>query len=285
MRLRSSFSPIGWLMKRSLLPIERLKMAARELQHGRIPAQLANPGTAEFDELIETFNRATEAIGQTEEIRRTLIANIAHELRTPVTNVKAQLEALDSGLIQPGDCSRTLQVETRVLERLMDDFQQLAVADAGQLQLHIQEIPLLQAIQDVVAPLIEKADAKLILDVPETVVIRADIDRLYQVFGNLMENSVRHRRDGLMIRISGRVVDEDVQIRFADNGPGIDAIHRPYVFERFYRAEESRNRSTGGSGLGLTIVRGIVQAMGGGIRLSEKPGAGTEFVLSFPVSS
>ena len=270
-------------MRRSLSPIDRLTAAARRLQKGEIPAPQGRHASTEFAELFDAFDAATLAIGRTEALRKRLISDIAHELRTPVTNLKGQLEALDSGLIQANsDFIATMQAETRLLERLVEDFQQLAVTDAGNLRLNLQHLPLREALESMLGPLADTADATLDNRVPAELGVHADEQRLRQVLANLFENSLRHRAHGLLITLSASASDNKVRLLFSDNGPGIDAVDRPHVFERFYRAEQSRNRASGGAGLGLAIVKGIVEAMGGSIDLVADAGHGACFAITLP---
>ncbi len=271
------------VMRRSLNPIDRLTAAARKLQKGEIPAPLGRQRSAEFSELFDAFDAATLAIATTEALRKRLISDIAHELRTPVTNLKGQLEALDSGLIVANaEFVATLQAETRLLERLVEDFQQLAVTDAGNLRLNLQRLPLRDALENILAPLADAARARLDIEVSSALTVIADEQRLRQVLANLFENSLRHRAQDLVITLRASRREDKVHLLFSDNGPGIDAADRPHVFERFYRAEKSRNRASGGAGLGLAIVKGIVEAMAGSIELVEKAGEGASFLIILP---
>lgn len=273
------------VIRRSLSPIDRLTAAARRLQEGEVPAPLGRHGSAEFAGLFAAFDAATRAIASTEALRKRLISDIAHELRTPVTNLKGQLEALDSGLTSASpEFIATLQAETQLLERLVEDFQQLAVTDAGNLRLNLQQLPLREALESMLAPLAETAQATLDIQVPPDLAVVADEQRLRQVLANLFENALRHRARGLVITLSAAPRAGGVCLKFADNGPGIDPVDRPHVFERFYRAEKSRNRASGGAGLGLPISRGIMQAMGGSIELAEEPCSGACFAIVLPAA-
>ena len=270
----------AFVLRRSLAPIERLTRAARALAAGQPRQPLEAGGGAEFAPLIDAFNGATAAIERTDTIRRELIRNIAHELRTPITNVKAQTEALQAGLVpRPQDAYETLQAETRVLERLVEDFQQLAVSDAGQLRVHLQDVPLADVLERMVGPMAEVAEARLDVDVAEDLVVRVDEERLRQVLANLMENAARYRDRGLVIRLTAEATKEFVTLFFEDNGPGVAETDRPRIFERFYRADQSRNRATGGSGLGLAIVTALLEAMHGSIRYVHRDGAGAIFAV------
>ena len=271
------------LLRRSLRPLNQLTQAAWDLQNGHVPPPLENTGDAEFEKLIGAFNSATQSIAQTENMRRQLISDIAHELRTPLTNIRGQIEAAEAGLVPPGkDLFSTLRAETRLLERLVEDFQELAIFDAGQLRIHTQSLPLKEISQNILQPMVDQAAATLEIDASEKIHVRADEERLRQVLGNLMENAVRHRPVDLKICLTAQADDNHVRIFFADNGSGVAQHHQPFIFERFYRGEKSRNRSTGGSGLGLAIVKAILEAMQGTIRYIDESPSGAKFEIRLP---
>lgn len=283
--LAVAVAAIVLVMRRSLATIADLTRAARELQAGRVPAPLVHHGAKEFRELVSAYNAATESITRTERLRRDLISDIAHELRTPLTNLRGQVEALQRGLVtRDGDFAAILQAELRQLERLVSDVHQLALSDAGELVVHPQPLPLCETLEHLAAPLVAAVGGRLsvISSTREDVWCLADEERLRQVLGNLVENSARHRPADLVITIAVTATDNGVSFAFQDNGPGIDERDRPYIFHRFYRAEKSRSRTTGGAGLGLAIVQGLLRAMGGSIQYAAVPDAGATFVISLP---
>jgi two-component system sensor histidine kinase BaeS len=179
-----------------------------------------------------------------------------------------------------------MHAETELLQRLIDDFQELAVSDAGQLQINAQSLSLRETLTNILVPLTQPIAATFKMQVPDSLVILADEQRIRQVLGNLVENAARHQPTELVISVVATRSGDRVVIRFTDNGPGIAKVDQPHIFERFYRAEKSRNRASGGSGLGLPIVQAIMEAMGGSIRFVDSPGqaSGAEFELSFPAS-
>ena len=270
-----------WVLRRSLAPIDWLTAAARELQSGKMPDRIASVKDSEFRALIDAFNAAIEAIARTEKVRKQLIADIAHELRTPVTNIKGQLEAHEAGLIsEDAEFVTTLKGENRLLERLVEDFQQLAISDAGQLKVNLQSMPLAEIVRNILEPMAEAANATVVVAVPEMLHVFIDEERFRQVLLNLWENAVRHQPDKLTVTVTAEGPDPYwATLVFQDNGPGIAAEDRPYVFERFFRAEKSRNRALGGAGLGLTIVKGLLEAMGGRIELADRDG-GAAFAVT-----
>ncbi|MEM9531347.1 MAG: HAMP domain-containing sensor histidine kinase [Pseudomonadota bacterium] len=273
-----------WILRRSLRPISLLTRASEALNEGLIPT-LPVPGrtSTEFQALFGAFEAATTTMAETEVIRRHLISDITHELRTPVTNIRGQLEALDARLIEPdGEFIQTLQYEARLLERLVEDFQQIQTFDAGTLRLRLQPIPLAEAVENILAPLLDHANATADFDLSPDLTVLADEERLRQVLVNLFENSAREKPEGLHIGVRGERSDTGVRFSFEDNGPGIAAVDQPHVFKRFFRVEKSRNRATGGSGLGLTIVKGLLEAMDGSIRYLSREGAGAVFEMTLP---
>lgn len=273
-----------WTLRRALQPIEALTRAAGALKEGTYPEALElRGGGAEFDKLIETFNSATRTLAETDQIRRQLISDLAHELRTPVTNIKGQLEALQAGLITPDDEFReTLGGETRLLERLVEDFQQIAISDAGQLHLALQPIPLNETVENIIGPMAHQSGASLDNRIGDGFAIMADEERFRQILCNLFENARREVPAGLEVSITAHRAGDKVVLRFEDNGSGIAKPDQPYIFERFYRAEKSRNRATGGAGLGLPIVKGLVTAMGGDIRYETGAAGGAAFLIELP---
>ena len=271
----------AWVLRRALAPIDRLTHAARDLQAGRFPTPVARQGATEVDALVDAFNAATEAIARTEQLRRQLVADVAHELRTPITNIRGQLEAIQTGLL-PADAGmmETLQAEARILERLAADLQEVALADAGVLRVMLQPLPLRATLESLLAPLASAVGAGWTVEGPADLFALVDEDRLRQVLTNLIENAARHRPEGLTVTVVCREAGAHAVFEVRDNGPGVAPADQPHVFERFYRAEKSRSRATGGAGLGLTIVRGLVEAMGGRIRYVERAGFGATFEVT-----
>ncbi len=273
------------LLRRSLRPLNLLTNAANELQQGKIPDKLNENQDREFSKLIGAFNSAAASIAQTETMRKQLISDIAHELRTPLTNIKGQLEAAKLGLAAPDrEMIDLLRSETQLLERLVEDFQQLALSDAGQLKVNLRPMPICESLAGIVHSLINATDAKLSTQLQGDGWVLSDEDRLKQVFGNLIDNATQYAGQDCHIYVSTKIESDFVAIHFSDNGPGIEPQHRPFIFERFYRAEKSRSRRTGGSGLGLAIVKSLVEALQGTIEYLEKPGMGAAFVIRLPLT-
>ena len=270
------------LIRRWLAPIDRLTAAARELRSGTVPQPVVATSTREVRELVDAFNSATAAIGRTQELRRSMVSDVAHELRTPVTNIRVQLEAAEAGLVATdGNLVDALQEEAALLERLVEDFQQLALAESGQLAVHFEELALADTIHDMLGPLSRSGHFDFDIELDETATIAADPGRLRQVLGNLVENAMRHTPEGLRITIRQANDGDLVGFTFADNGPGIAPEIGQRVFERFYRGESARSQATGGAGLGLAIVRSLMQQMHATIRLLPGERQGAVFALMF----
>lgn len=274
-----------WFMRRSLRPLQKLTAAANQLREGNIPRAIPAQGGTEFRSLICAFNSATETMALTDSIRRQMISDISHELRTPLTNIRSIIEAAEKGLFESEKQTlASMQIETSILERLVGDFQQLALSETGQLQMHLFEVPLACAVENCLSPVADMRSIRLIVKIPEDVTVFADEDRLNQVFNNLMENSIRYRDDKLTVTVTASQHADTATIIFADNGPGIHVVDRPHVFDRLYRAEKSRNRETGGAGLGLAISRSLIEAMNGSIRLLDQSAntSGAQFEIILP---
>ncbi len=270
-------------LRKVIKPIDALTGASQKLRSGEIPDPLPCAGnTAELALLVDTFNAATQSLSETQQLREKLVSDIAHELRTPVTNIKGQLEALQLRLISNNDDFHdTVADEVLLLQRLISDFQDLALSDSGQLSVNMQLLPLLELLENTLLPLSHNCSLDFSLQVPQGILVQADEVRFRQVMHNLVENAKRAKPKNLHIDVTAETIDGYVEIEFSDNGPGISEQDVPHIFERFYRAEHSRNRATGGSGLGLAIVQNMMAAMQGSISYQENDKPGATFILRF----
>jgi two-component system sensor histidine kinase BaeS len=228
-----------------------------------------------------------ENLENTERLRRNMVADVAHELRTPLSNLRGYLEAISDGVVQPDETTiRSLSEEAATLSRLIDDLQELSLADAGELKLITQPEDIARLIREAVTTSQAKATAKgltFTTDLPEELPeVNIDLHRIRQVLLNLLENAVAHTREGGRITVSARQRDGQVYISVADTGEGIPPEDLPMIFERFYRVDKSRTRATGGSGLGLTIAKRLVEAHGGTIEVRSQPGRGSVFTFNLP---
>lgn len=278
---------LGIVLSRTLsAPLANLAQAAHRFAARDWNQRVRVRGAQEIAEVATAFNRMAEDLQRQETTRRNLIADIAHELRTPLAVMQGNLHAmLDE--VYPLDRSEiaTLYDETRLLARLVDDLRELALADAGQLPLNLQTIDLSSVLQNAAANFSLAADAQnvhvQVSNLP-SLVVRADSDRVAQVLRNLLANALRHTPEGGTISIDAQPEEKFVRVTVHDTGEGIAPQDIPHVFERFYRADKSRTRATGGTGLGLAIAKAWIDAMGGKIGVESERGAGSVFWFTLP---
>jgi two-component system sensor histidine kinase BaeS len=270
---------------RLVRPLRALTTAAGRMRDGDGTARVAVAGRDEIGRLAAAFNDMAERRHQVEELRRVMVGDIAHEMRSPVTNIRGWLEAAEDGVVPlDRELMSSLLEEALLLQHVIDDLQDLSAADAGELRLHPQPIDLadlLPAVADAFAASADRAGVTLAVHASPALVT-ADPIRLRQAIGNLVTNAVRHTPAGGSVTLSSRTEGEAQAIDVADTGPGLSAAERALVFERFWRAEKSRSRQTGGSGLGLSIVRKLIEAHGGTASVTSEPGEGATFTLRLP---
>ena len=218
--------------------------------------------------------------------------DVAHELRSPLTNLRGQIEALQDGLAAPTpETLASLEEEARLLERLVDDLQDLALAEAGQIELERGPVDLKAEVQRAVQglrPRLDEKDLRVEIDIPERPgslpPVSADARRVGQILRNLLGNAATHTPPGGLVRVSAWGEAGEVRTTVADTGPGIPPEHLPFLFERFYRTDASRARATGGAGLGLAIVKQLAEAHGGRVWVESEPGRGAVFGFSLPAA-
>jgi signal transduction histidine kinase len=273
------------LSSRIATPVTRLVAAARRVAAGHYAERVPESGEGEIAELAETFNAMAGSLEATERRRLELVGDVAHELRTPLATLDGYLEGLQDGVVDPSAATWTLlRLETGRLKRLVDDLSQLWRAEARQLPLTTEAIDVSTLVNDVVEQFRSQAGALIITsDVTTGLSVRADRDRLAQVLGNYLSNAIRYSPDGAVIAVSARRAEGEVTVAVRDHGPGLTPDQRNHVFERFYRIDPSRSRALGGSGIGLAIVRALVDAMGGRAWAeSDGPGTGSTFLVALP---
>ncbi len=266
-----------------LTPVNRLKEAAGKFHtSGELdPVNIRAAG--ELGELAEAFNAVGDSLRKTEKLRKNIIADVAHELRTPVTNLSGRIEAVQAGIIQPdGEFINTMESETQLLARLINDLQQLALSDAGQIRLEKQPVRMCTEVTDIFRKMTWSDAAMLDNQIPDDMELMVDTARFHQILGNIFANAYAHRRSGLEICVTAQEKSDEIRLAIADNGPGIPAEQLPFVFDRLYRVEKSRSRSPGGAGLGLAIVKSLVEAHGGEVTIASEMGNGVCVNLVFP---
>ena len=282
---------VSILSRKLLAPIKSLAEAAQHLGTEDFSRRVPAEGAGEFQQLALAFNSMAENLEDAQRQRRNLVADVAHELRTPVSNIQGYLEAVKDGLLQPDeDTIETIHGQVRHLGRLVEDLRLVAQAEAGALQLH--RIPgrmpdVLRGCVDAVRP---RAEAKGIRVSLETEDAMPDVDmdatRIAQVVSNLLENAITHTPEGGSVTLSaGAAGGGKVRVAVADTGSGIPPQDQDRVFDRFYRADPSRSRATGGAGLGLTIARQLVEVHGGTIHVENVVPSGARFVFELPIAA
>jgi len=274
---------------RILRPVGHLTGAAQRMSQGDLSARVPVESNDELGKLATAFNGMAENISRQEELRRNMVGDVAHELRTPLTNLRGYLEATRDGLIQPDNALvDNLYEETMLLTRLVSDLHELAQAEAGQLTLLRTPAAVGEVIEqavEILRPQAESKDVALSIsvapDLPE-----ADIDRgrIGQVLRNLLNNALAHSPARGAITVAAEPQGEFIRVTVCDTGEGISAEDLPHVFDRFYRADRSRTRQTGGYGLGLAIVKQLAQAHGGAVTVESELGKGSAFAFTVPVA-
>ncbi len=280
---------VGLIARRTLSPVRALSTAAERLGRGDL-AQRVDPSTGdEIGRLGDTFNRMAEELEQAERQRRGLMADVAHELRTPLSNIRGYVEAMRDGVAERDDATLDiLQQQIAHLTRLVEDLRLLALAEAGELTLHLQPESMVNVLQSVANAFGARAAEKDVAircepaaDLPP---VSMDRGRVEQVLHNLVENAVTHSPEGGTITLSAVLADSAfVRVSVADTGPGMERDALDAVFERFHRLDPSRARATGGAGLGLTIARQLIEAQGGRIWAESEPGRGSTFLFELPL--
>jgi len=277
-----------WLAHRMVRPVADLTSAARVITRGGTPPPVPVRGQDEIAELARAFNKMAERLAADEEQRRRLFAGVAHELRTPLSVIQGTLEGVLDHVLEPTpERIATLHSQTLLLARLVTDLRDLSLAQAGQLQLNLQPIdagPVVRETLEALAPLADERRVALRADVPRGLPrIDVDPDRLRQIVQNLVENAVRYTPSGGEILVTMQADDADsVRLAVSDTGVGVDAADLPHIFRHFYRADQSRARSSGGMGLGLAIVKSLVEAHGGRVTVDSAVGRGSTFTVTFP---
>ena len=277
-----------WILaRRTLAPAQRLEAAARRLGRGDLSQRAEVTGPTEIRQLAHSFNSMAAELEEAESRRRSLTADIAHELRTPASNIQGYMEAIRDGVIRPTpETVDTIHEQALLLSRLVEDLRLLAQVDDGELRLQRTRTRVEELVHLCVDALRPRAEAKgviLSVDVAESLPeLDLDATRIIQAVGDLLDNAVTHTPEGGCVMVSTRTGVDSVEVQVADTGPGIAPDDLTRVFDRFYRADPSRSRSTGGTGLGLTIARRLVEAHGGSIEARSVVGQGSRFIIRLP---
>ncbi|GAB4445828.1 MAG: ATP-binding protein [Anaerolineae bacterium] len=275
-----------FVSRRVVTPIRQMMEASQRIAAGRYQERVEVAGTDELGQLAHSFNQMAATLEQTEAMRRDLIANVAHELRTPLASIKGYMEGMIDGVLPAeSDTYQQIYHEADRLQRLVNDLQELSRVEAGAFELKRRPLAVAELVQQTAArlrPQFEEKGVSLTLNIPPGLPLaHADEDRLNQVLLNLAGNALQYTPSGGTVTVTAKIqTPAELFVSIHDTGVGISAEHLPHLFNRFYRVDKSRSRAGGGSGIGLTIAKHLVEAHGGHIR-AESPGDGQGSTFSF----
>ncbi len=283
-----------FVSRQVVAPIQRIMIASQHIADGHYDERVPIPGSLEKNEMDElaqlslSFNQMTLELEKAETLRRQLIGDIAHELRTPLSTIKGSMEGLMDGILPAGDDTyHQVYQEAERLQRLVDDLQDLNRVESGATQLNI-EIYTVKKLVDITQKRLirqfEEKDVSLEINIPENLPqISVDADRMGQVFINLIGNSLQYTPSGGSVKISTEQQNKQVLVTISDTGIGISSENLSQIFTRFFRIDKSRSRAGGGSGIGLTIAKHLVESQGGKIWAeSDGLGKGSTFKVLLP---
>ena len=278
---------LGFVLFRQITsPLSALNIAAQKIAAGDLRQRVAARDGDEIGQLARSFNTMADNLAQQEELRRNMLADIAHELRNPIGVIQSELEAMLDGIVPLNPESvASVHEETVLLTRLVGDLRVLSLAEAGQLKLERAPTDLVTLAQRVVELMQAQAQEKnvtLVVNAPTAIPnVNVDADRIAQVIRNLVSNALRYTPNDGRVSVQVRAIGETIEINVADNGTGIAPEDLPHVFDRFYRGGKSRSRDS--SGLGLAIAKQLVEAHGGRVGVESAIGKGTRFWFTLPV--
>ncbi len=275
------------LISQVLSPLRLLSRATERIARGDLTQRVVLRARDEFGQLGASFNRMIDNLRRSERVRQTMTADIAHELRTPVSIIQGNLEAILDGIYEPTpETIAPIYEETLHLGRLIDDLRELSLADAGELPLNRQPTDigaLLRQVADTIAGALEDGPQIVVSADEGLPPISIDPMRIRQVIVNLVSNAVRYTPKDGRIEVSLHKMGDEIELAVTDTGPGISPEDLPHVFERLYRSDRARARASGGSGLGLAIAKQWVEAHAGKIWAENVPGGGARFTVRLPL--
>jgi signal transduction histidine kinase len=270
-------------------PLRDMAAAARRMEVGDYAVRVHTSNRDEVGQLAQAFNRMSGELEQLERTRRDLVANVSHELKTPIAAIRAHLENLLDGVEQPDPA--TLQVmldQSDRLGRLVDQLLDLSRLESGEVPLHREDVAVGSLVSRVVSEISvahAASEVSIVRDIDEDLPpVDADSERLHQVLYNLVDNAVRYTPPGGQVTIAAHRRDGAIELSVADTGVGIEPEHLPHLFDRFYRVDAARSRDEGGTGIGLAIARSVVEAHGGHIRADSQLGHGSVFTVDLPAA-
>ena len=278
-----------FVSQRIVGPVYQMQRASQRIAQGDYHRRIQVLSQDELGDLAAAFNQMAQDLEQTEQRRLELIGNVAHELRTPLSSMQAMMEGLIDGVL-PGEPATYVSIQSELdrLQRLVQDLQELSRVEAGQIVLDLRPVQIADLIELAAARLRSQFDDKRItLDLSlerDLPLLKADADRIMQVLVNLLGNALQYTPAGGSVSVRADRTAHEVVVTIRDTGIGIAPDHLPHLFERFYRVDKSRSRAGGGSGIGLTIARHLVEAHGGRIwATSPGPGQGSQFAFALPL--
>ena len=268
-------------------PLRDMASAARRMETGDYAVRVQTRSRDEVGRLATAFNRMSGELENLEQSRRDLVANVSHELKTPITAIRAHLENLLDGVEQPDPATiGVMLAQVERLGRLVNQLLDLSRLESGEVPLRIEALPLQRLVDDLISEIdmaLPGRGVQVRNDVPADLpALSADRERVHQVLFNLVDNAVRFTPVGGSVTVSARRRNGSVEVAVTDTGAGIPPEHLPRLFERFYRADPARARGEGGTGIGLAIARSVVEAHGGQIRAKSEPGLGSVFTFDLP---
>lgn len=278
----------SYTLARSItVPLRKLYAAVREIERGKYEQQVEVNSNDEVELLAKGFNHMAKALETNNQQRKQLLADIAHELRTPLAIIQGNLEGMLDGVIErDNEQISSLYEETVHLNRLIKDLRDLSLAEAGQLSLEKAPNDMNQLVSRAVNMIKPLADSKKIdikCDMQELPIIEVDASRISQVVYNLLTNAVRYTADNGNIEVKTWTSSKTINIAVCDNGQGISQEDLAHIFDHFYRADKSRTRASGGSGIGLAVVKQLVDTHGGAVHVESTVGVGSCFYVSLPL--
>ena len=283
----------SYILARNItVPLRALRQAAELIRGGELGRMVRVQSKDEVGELADIFNQMSAGLAKNERLRRELLANIAHELRTPLTILNGNLESMLDGVIKP-DPTRLFSMQEEVLRltRLVTDLRDLSLAEVRQLELHKKAVtinPLIERAADMLLPLLEEKELLFSYELADNLpMIKLDEDRILQVLYNIIVNAVRYTDAGTKIVLHSEFLPSEagknqLKVQARDFGPGILPEDMPYVFDHFYRGEKSRNRQSGGSGIGLALAKQLVESHGGEILAENTDPRGMQITIFLP---
>jgi signal transduction histidine kinase len=268
-------------------PLRDMASAARRMETGDYSVRVQTRSRDEVGRLAAAFNRMSGELENLEQSRRDLVANVSHELKTPIAAIRAHLENLLDGVETPDPATlEVMLTQVERLGRLVDQLLDLSRLESGEVPLRLESLPLQSLVDDLISEIgmaRPPRGVRVRNDVPADLpALSADRERVHQVLFNLVDNAVRFTPTGGSVTVSARRRNGAVEVAVSDTGAGIPAEHLPRLFERFYRADPARARGDGGTGIGLAIARSVVEAHGGQIRAESEPGRGSVFTFDLP---